>query len=389
MQLAGLRSRRLCDKHPSLASAGEGCFASLPALSLSACVFDCPLLLLGHCVGVHLSDRSPSLSSASELKKLASSVLYPHIKDVAGDFWVGTDGVLHRHDGKCVPRPASKPEVADSPYAAIGGYSSPRNTFVHPPVPANPGVPGSHKQVPFSVVVSAERCERCTSYGFMWQSNLDKSPLIRAVETFEDARTRLVSALKVTKSTSASALQRRLDDLKYHSGVLERTISSSSFPAGMREAFEALLEEVEAARVSLQSTSRSDVARDKVSEKLRELMVPKRFKGQSIQLDESLCIIGISPAPRGRAASTQVAAAIEAYSIRNDTAAVLVAPAFVYSFLLQQLFPKGSSDVLVVSAPAPVEEQVRETAAGIWDPEGASSLACMQAAIDAARAITG
>jgi hypothetical protein len=197
------------------------------------------------------------------------------------------------------------------------------------------------------------------------------------------AAKRAKSIKKVNGSTSASAIAKRRTELTDLLGVAKDARNSAS--AEVRAKADDVLEELTKADEVLRSLSSDPETVRKVEEKVKALMVPKRFVG-TVVLDSTPHLVGISRLPWR--VSSQVQAAIDAFAIRNDASViVLLAPAYVYAFLLQQLFSRASDVTLVVGYPAPEEAEVREVAAGVWDPEGASAQACMMTAIETARAL--
>jgi hypothetical protein len=198
-----------------------------------------------------------------------------------------------------------------------------------------------------------------------------------------EAATRAKSIRKVGKSTSAAAIAKRREEVNYCIGTAERAVSQAS--PETRELAQSILDQFLLAKDELDALRADPATIEKVKAKVKELMVPKRFVG-TIELDETPHLVGISKLPHRP--KSQVTAAIDAFAIRNDASGiVLLAPAYVYAFLLQQLFSKPADRTLVVGYPAPSDEAVCEVAAGIWDPEGASSQACMKTSIEAAHAL--
>lgn len=231
-------------------------------------------------------------------------------------------------------------------------------------------------------------CPACQySFGSPYGNSLVSDALSQAILDLDGANTRLKSMLKVTKSTSAAAVQKRILEVPDQVRSLKAHQNANVRQAGLVAALEELITQFEDAKEVLKGHANSDSAREKLEIKVKEQMVPKRFHGQGLGLDDTLHLVGISPVPGGYGSKNQVKAVLDAYAIRQDKVAVLVAPAYMYSYLLQQLYPKPQYTTLVVSAPAPESVELRELIAGIWDPEGEGALACMQAAITAATAL--
>lgn len=310
-------------------------------------------------------------TEVSELKRLLSSPFRPEVEGLTLRAGVTTDGVLHEPELQYCTR-----------YGRQTGHVR-RGAFVEaerPPVPEH-----VKRDVALSEFVDAELCTSCKYHFLGWRSGWYQLTPVASALAHQRGTTRLASMLKISSSTTASAIQKRQRDIPGLVREAEEWIGAKGVPVAVKEALEELVRDLAAAEDSLRAAATGDDARLKVERKLKAVMLPKRFAGQDVALDASPLMIGISPVPHRP--NHQVAAALEAYAIRKDKVAVLVAPAFVYAFLLQQLFPKSSSSTLVVSTVAPEDPLVRETAAGLWDPEGEGALACMQATIDAARAL--
>lgn len=252
-----------------------------------------------------------------------------------------------------------------------------------------PAPPPQNYTVSYEDVLSGKACPNCALEGFRAPGHTQFYGLL---EKIISASNSAKSLGKTSTSPSAASLQRRRLDVNALIGEMQTIVDGTS-----RDDVKALAEKAIASlqetKRKLDSFSRDPETLKKLERKVQNHLVPKKFRDQEFELDSTMKLIGISPAPSyfyGDAGFT-VKAIIESYSIRNDTrATVLYAPAYFYSFLLAVLcFRKGNAnfETLVVSANAPEDPTVRETTAFLWDPQQATDYACLSKALSAGEAL--
>lgn len=202
----------------------------------------------------------------------------------------------------------------------------------------------------------------------------------------ETLRERLKTLTNITEKTSAGAIQKRITDVVHHKRSVASLLKVTAQPE-LVATLEDLERQCDKATDVLRQTAKGDDSRAKLESKIKADMVPKVYRTQNIQLDGSIHLVGIYPTPVR--ANPNIKAILDAYALKREKMTVLKAPAFIYAYLLQQLYPKSSGTTLVVSTPAPEDEALCETIAGIWDPAGEGALACMEAAVQTAQALHG
>lgn len=242
-----------------------------------------------------------------------------------------------------------------------------------------------------SELKNQDLCEKCFSPD-QYYNPLIESDVYRQAEWVVSQRMALNSKAKITKTTSAGAIQGRLAETAQIIKSLEQKIYDEGKPRPQKMLKE-LLELAKETQEKLEAETTSDQAKAKLEAAVQARMVPKSFKAQKFALDSSMVLIGISPTPspsywRNTTLDT-VQAVLGAYAIRQDSVTVLHAPAYFYSYLLGTLFYKNKESTLVVSVPAPEGAEARENAAFLWDPLNQSELACLSKSTQTGEALSG
>lgn len=318
---------------------------------------------------VPLAGRVESMDHAN-LKKLLKS---KHRELVTGhriDLLTDSGGTVHvahvNHETVC--------DAINRPRPTYAGRGAARVSVTLADLPAFPG----------------NSCSTCEMYFFEnWgKYNLyEKLPVADLIVCLETALTRVKAIGRINEKTTASAVSGRLSEMERLRMDLERLEPRASAHPAMLQRITEGLALWGTAKEALSSYAKGDDVKAKLEKKIMLDMVPSRYRDQDITLDKSPHLIGISPT--GGWHGGNISAIFDAYALRSGKVTVLKAPAYIYSYLLQQLYPKSTGNTLVISTPAPEDDDLCEVIANIWDPEGEGALACLQKTVLSAQILQG
>lgn len=235
-------------------------------------------------------------------------------------------------------------------------------------------------------VIEGRVCPKCLPGWWSYRNY----PIVERVKELVELEKTSKNIGKVTKQTSAGTIQKRLAEIER---LLAHGESLEAHCEGvMLEGLSAARERLLKAEKTLKKATIDPKTREKLEVQVQKRLVPSEYRNQNFKLDNTLKLIGISPIPAlGYSQKTNlVRAVIDAYAIRQDNVAVLLAPAYFYGFILGELFFNGKNNpALVVSAEAPGDMEACENAAALWQPGQPGQLACLSEAISSGKALAG
>lgn len=192
-----------------------------------------------------------------------------------------------------------------------------------------------------------------------------------------------VAQMSVLSGTSGAVLMRRRKAAERV--ALRYGNVPAAMPKEVRAAAGDLVEAATGVLEVLRVAGTSDVVKDEVLAQIRRKVVPRRWEG-TFELDSTPMLIGVCPLPAW--SSNEIKALVDALALRaRPDLAVLLAPAYVHTFLVGRLRSRPDDAVMVQSYPAPASEDLAEVAAALWDPFGEGSLVGLKEALAAAEAL--
>lgn len=162
--------------------------------------------------------------------------------------------------------------------------------------------------------------------------------------------------------------------------------ANKGLPSSLTERLQAVIDSRDSANAKILAAKQSAFTRSHLDEIIELELVPTKWRNK-IKLDSEKVLIGISPMPNERNYNVTVVA--QSYSIfsGNDTL-VAYAPRYVYNYLNRMYGqPSCPQGVLVCEAPDPGSEELRYSAARLWDPLGDGPLVDLRTALDSAQAL--
>lgn len=190
------------------------------------------------------------------------------------------------------------------------------------------------------------------------------------------------------KSETADRVERRR-------AAAERIITAAQERVQARDLaapqYEELRRRAEKVLEEVAKTTRGSEHQAKILTWVRRELLPTQLKHldpNEFALDETPTLVGITPYLPSKH-NQKVRALVEAFAVRaGDHNAVLVVPRYAYDYLQRNEMGRLHGPVLLQGVPAPRDE-VAETAAGLWDPEGTANLASLADAVNAAEILEG
>lgn len=233
-----------------------------------------------------------------------------------------------------------------------------------------------------------ELCEFCFKADSLGGA-LSHIPLYRTLANILGTKAYFKRKPRNLSKVSPSVIQTRIKEVKRKLQILDRVAQRNPELGSLIEEIKGIGEEALTFYFQASSDEKIKAQLEKI---VQQELLPKKYKAQNFKFDSTPVLIGISPTPKNDGNLDErlntVLAVIDAYSIRKDKNAVLYAPAYFHSYLLNGLLFKAEVGALVISAPAPESAEARDNGAHLWDPDSEGVLACLAVAVESGMALS-
>lgn len=237
------------------------------------------------------------------------------------------------------------------------------------------------RRITLEEILNKEVCRQCA------EANSRDNLANKWVTGFESLKLhyydrKVTNAVKVTTRLTAEMCLSRINTLTEISESLKGLkFTDHGLGTALREAKrDEVIKRAEAGLIPLKEAQVSPERRQELQERLQVDLLPEKFKDYKLELDDTPSIIGIHPKPyvSNGALSKKISTIFSLYSIREDDGAVvLLAPAYIYTFLVGKLTMLDRR-TLVVSMKAPENKEDALLAATLWRPDDPAGLASMK-----------